>query len=84
MKHAGVETLRQLSDLLGQIRQRPALKEKKLGLFYRRSKSFLHFHEDTAGVFADLSFGDSFERYPANTKQEWKALLSALDRALRT
>jgi hypothetical protein len=64
MKHAGAETLRQLSDLLEQIRQRPGLKEKKVGIFYCRSKSFIHFHEDPAGLFA------------------WKALLSAIDRAL--
>jgi hypothetical protein len=82
MKHAGTEALRLLSDLLDQIRQRPGLKEKKLGIFYCKSKSFLHFHEDPAGLFADVGFGDDFERYPVNTKKEWKALLSAIDRAL--
>ena len=82
MKHAGAQTLRQLSDLLEQIRQRPGLKEKKLGIFYCRSKSFLHFHEDPAGLFADVGFGNDFERLPVNTKKEWKALLSAIDRAL--
>jgi hypothetical protein len=60
MKHAGAETLRQLSDLLDQIRQRHGLKEKKLGIFYCQSKSFLHFHEDPAGVFADISSGARF------------------------
>jgi hypothetical protein len=82
MKHAGAEALRQLSDLLDQIRQRPGLKEKKLGIFYCKSKSFLHFHEDPGGLFADVGFGDDFERYPVNTKKEWRALLSAIDRAL--
>jgi hypothetical protein len=82
MKHAGAETLRQLSDLLEQIRQRPGLKEKKVGIFYCRSKSFIHFHEDPAGLFADVRFSDEFERYPVNTKKQWRALLSAIDRAL--
>ena len=82
MKHASAETLRQLSALLDQIRQRNGLKEKKLGIFYRKSKSFLHFHEDPAGVFADISCGDEFRRHPANTLQEQRALLRAIDRAL--
>jgi hypothetical protein len=82
MKHAGAKVLQRLSDLLGEIRQRPGLKEKKLGIFYFRSKSFLHFHEDPAGLFADLGFGADFERYRVNTQKERRALLSAIDRLL--
>jgi hypothetical protein len=82
MKHATPEVLRGLSGLLDQIRQRDGLKEKTLGIFYKNSKSFLHFHEDPAGVFADLSAGADFVRYPVNTKGQWKVLLTALDRAL--
>jgi hypothetical protein len=82
MKHAGAETLRQFSDPLEQTRRRPGLKEKKLGIFYCRSKSFIHFHEDPAGLFADLRCGDEFERHPVNTMKQWRALLSAIDRAL--
>ena len=83
MKHAGEEALRRLSDLLDQIRQREGLKEKKLGIFYRKSKSFLHFHEDPAGMFADISSGDDFDRYPVNTMKERQALLAAIDRTLK-
>jgi hypothetical protein len=83
LKHAGAETLQRLSDLLDQIRQREALKEKKLGIFYWKSKSFLHFHEDPAGIFADISSGDDFDRYPVNTMKERKALLAAIDRVLK-
>lgn len=71
-----------LSELLEQVRQRQGLREKKLGIFYRKSKSFLHFHEDPAGTFADLTVGDTFDRYPVNTARERKALLAAIDRAL--
>jgi hypothetical protein len=84
MKHAGGETLRQLSDLLDQIRQRQGLKEKKLGIFYRKSKSFLHFHEDPAGVFADMSSDGHFHRFPVNTLKERRALLAAIERALKS
>ncbi len=82
MKHARAQTLRQLSDLLDPIRQRQDLKEKKLGVFYRQSKSFLHFHEDPAGIFADLTINETFDRYPVNTAQEHKVLLAAIDRTL--
>lgn len=71
-----------LSDLLVQIRLKQGLREKKLGIFYRKSKSFLHFHEDPAGLFADLSAGEGFDRYPVNTKKERTVLLAAIDRAL--
>ena len=82
MKHASAQTLQQRSDLLDQIRQRQGLKEKKLGIFYCKSKSFLHFHEDAAGLFADISSGDQFRRYPVNTTKERHALLTAIDRVL--
>lgn len=82
MKHAGAQTLQRLSDVLDQIRRRQGLKEKKLGVFYRKSKAFLHFHEDSTGTFADLNVGETFDRYPVNTSQQRKELLAAIDRIL--
>lgn len=82
MKHAGDVALDRLSELLEQVRIREGIKEKSLGIFYRRSKAFLHFHEDPAGLFADLRMGADFERYPVNTQKEWKTLLTAIDRVL--
>jgi hypothetical protein len=84
MKHATSAALANLSGLLEQIRTRDGLKEKKLGIFYRKSKSFLHFHEDPAGLFADLSALADFDRYPVNTRQEWDVLLAAIDQAIKT
>jgi hypothetical protein len=81
MKHAGAAALQGLSELLEQIRVKDGIQEKKLGIFYRKSKAFLHFHEDPAGMFADLRDAD-FARYPVNTKKEWRALLAAIDQAL--
>jgi hypothetical protein len=69
--------------LLDRVRTKEGIKEKKLGIFYRKSKSFLHFHEDPAGLFADLRVGADFDRYPVNTREEWKMLLTAIDRALK-
>ncbi len=83
MKHATKATLKRLSGLLEQIRMKEEIKEKSLGIFYRKSKSFLHFHEDAAALFADLrAADDGFRRYRVNTKPEWRALLSVIDGAL--
>ncbi|MGL4233060.1 MAG: hypothetical protein ACRCWJ_16965 [Casimicrobium sp.] len=81
MKHASENTLLALTPLLDELRKRP-MREKKLGIFYVKSKSFLHFHEDPAGLFADLRFGEDFERFPVNTKAEQAVFLKAVDRAL--
>ena len=82
MKHATPAALAGLTDLLTQIRAREGLREKSPGTFYRKSKAFLHFHEDLAGMFADLNLGSDWKRFPATTRPEWKALLGAIDREL--
>jgi hypothetical protein len=85
MKHANQDTLDQLSPLLEQIRFRvPPLKEKGMGKFYLKSVAFLHFHDDPAGVFADLKVNGDWERHPVNTEEEYAALLMAIDQQLPT
>lgn len=65
MKHAGPETLSRLAPLLQRLRSIPGLVERTPGSFYLRSSAFLHFHEDPAGVFADVKLdGVSFHRLP--------------------
>ncbi len=55
------------------------LKEKKRGVWYRKSKAFLHFHEDPAGIFADLKHDDGvFHRFPVNTKKQSASFLKKL------
>ena len=56
MKHAGGDALNQLEPLLARIRLLPGLTEKKRGLFYMKGRSLVHFHEDPAGLFADLAW----------------------------
>ena len=82
MKHAGQVALDALEDLLDRIRKVPGLKEKQRGIFYRKSSAFLHFHEDPAGLFADLRGADDFERFAVNTRAERQALLAALRGAI--
>jgi hypothetical protein len=54
MRHARDEDLDRLEPLLAQLRALPGLTERKRGTFYRKSRAFLHFHEDPKGLFADL------------------------------
>jgi hypothetical protein len=58
LRHARDQDLDRVEDLLAQLRALPGLVEKKRGVFYRRGRAFLHFHEDPAGMFADLSDPD--------------------------
>jgi hypothetical protein len=83
MKHAGPATLKLLDDLLGEIRKHPELRERTPGSFYFKSKGYLHFHEDPAGIFADvkLDFAD-FTRLRATTAAEQRSLLKQIDRSL--
>jgi hypothetical protein len=83
MKHASQAALDRLEPLLGQIRKRTALREKSRGAFYYRSRGFLHFHEHGDAFFADVKLqGDEFERLPATTQKDWKALLKSVDGVL--
>jgi hypothetical protein len=83
MKHATASTLATLDPLLAELRALPGLVERKHGTFYRRSRAFLHFHEDPAGLFADARLdGSAFARLPVNTLQERRALVVAVRAAL--
>lgn len=82
MKHAGAAALDVLEPLLDRIRTAPGLKEKSRGVFYLRSRAFLHFHEDPKGLFADLRAGDDFERFDVTTAAGQEALLAALSTRL--
>jgi hypothetical protein len=77
MKHAGPQTLEAIEPLLEKLRTILGLVERKRGIFYRGATAFLHFHEDPAGMFADLRSGDDFERYAVNTQPEIARLLDA-------
>ena len=79
VKHAGTGALGALSDLLEMLRTRTALVEKRPGIFYLKGKAFLHFHEDRAGLFADVRDGSDWERLPADSPDEWAQILALVD-----
>ena len=76
MKHATAAALERLEPLLAEIRELPGLREKSRGVFYRKSAAYLHFHEDAAGLFADMGRADGeFERYRVETQEELAAFI---------
>ncbi len=76
MKHASASALHSLQELLANLRRLPGLVERKSGIFYVKSQAYLHFHEDPAGLFADVRLGGvEFERFRVSTKHEQAALL---------
>ncbi len=84
MKHAGATELDQLEGLLLSLREMQVLRERSRGVFYFKSKPFLHFHGDAAGLFADLRCKEEFERFRVTTAAEQKALLKRVTTQLKT
>ena len=83
MRHATGDALDQLDDLLTELRSLEGLREKSRGVFYRRSRAFLHFHEDPAGLFADARLdGAEFERFRVTTAAERATFLGRVRAAL--
>lgn len=64
MRHARPAALAQLEPLLAELRSLRGLVEKGRGVFYRKGRAFLHFHEDPSGLFADVrdEAGVEFDR----------------------
>lgn len=77
MKHAGPAALDALEPLIASLRALPGLTEKSRGIFYRKSKAFLHFHEDPKGLFADIRAddGSDFDRFDVTTAEGRARLL---------
>lgn len=84
MKHAGPEALDDLEPLVVAIRGLAGLKEKQRGVFYRKGRAFLHFHEDPAGLFCDVRLepAEDFTRREVSTAAQRKALLAEVEAAL--
>jgi hypothetical protein len=82
MRHARDQDLDRIDELLAQVRTLPGLIEKKRGVFYRKSRAFLHFHDDPKGMFADIS--DPDERIDVTDSAGKAALMAAARRRLET
>ncbi len=84
MKHAGAAALDRIEPLLARVRALPGLKEKSRGTFYLKSRAALHFHEDPAGMFADVRgpADPDFIRLQVDTAAGAEALVAHLSRQL--
>ena len=67
-----------------QLRGLPELTERSRGTFYKKSQAFVHFHEDPAGLFADVRLvqGGEFTRMRVSTKAEQRSFMTAVRRVL--
>jgi hypothetical protein len=70
-----------LEPLLVRVRGFAALVERSRGVFYLRSKAFLHFHQDPAGLFADIRGGPDggFERLRVDEAAGATALIERIE-----
>ncbi|MDG2308468.1 MAG: hypothetical protein P8R42_28145 [Candidatus Binatia bacterium] len=83
MKHISEPRLGQLEPLLVALRKVDGLTEKKRGVFYRKSHAFLHFHEDPAGLFADVRLDAAeFARFDVPKRRGQNRLVSRVRAAL--
>lgn len=82
MKHATAAALDRLEPLLASLRKIEGMSERSRGVFYRKGRAFLHFHEDPEGLFADLREGDEFVRHRVSTVAERKRFLAAVKKSV--
>jgi len=78
VRHAGPAALAELGDLIEAVRAY-GLNEPRPGIFYRKGRAWLHFHEDPAGLFADLRAGADWQRYRVAEPTERAELLAAIE-----
>jgi hypothetical protein len=77
VRHARGPALDRLEPLLARLRGLPGLQERTRGTFYVKSRAFLHFHEDPAGLFADIRSADGkdFDRLKVDAAEGEHALV---------
>jgi hypothetical protein len=78
MRHARDPALDTIEHLLVELRRNPALTERKRGVFYHGARACVHFHEDPAGIFADVRVDGRWERLPVNGVEQEQALVDRL------
>ena len=81
MKSSTLEALRPVLDVL---RAHPALHEVRPAEFYLDERSFVHFHEEPEGVFADVLLTKGRLHMPASSVAEQGELLERVDQVLES
>ena len=84
MKHAGKDALDAIEPLLARLRGMSGLREKARGVFYLKGRAFLHFHEDSTGLYADVRSpaGGDFDRLKLEGPDAEAALIGRAEAAV--
>lgn len=84
MRHASADDLVPIEPLVSELRALPGLVERTPGCFYRRSKAFLHFHDDPSGLYADVRLvpEQDFVRLRVQPRAEQQSLLRKVRRVV--
>jgi hypothetical protein len=82
VRHATQEDLDRLDVLLTELRELPQLRERKRGYFSQGSRAFLHFHEDSGDLYADVKLGSEFQRMKVGSASEQADFLARVREAL--
>jgi len=67
-----------------ELRKLPLLQERRRGDFSRRSRAFLHFHEDAGDLYVDVRLDDKFQRMRVTSLGEQADFFSQVRMALRS
>ncbi len=74
---AGIEQLLETLNLLAE--EFDALRCRKRGVYYLKSRAFLHFHEHKSEIYADVRLdGVEFDRFKVTTRTDQKELVSRI------
>ena len=76
MRHATQDDLDRLEPLLAELRNLPGLRERKRGYFSRKSRAFLHFHEDAGDFYVDVKLDGKFQRMRVTSHSEQAGFLA--------
>jgi len=79
MKDSTLETLAPLLDVL---RAYPMLNEVRPAAFHLDGRDFIHFHEETEGLFADVRLSKGRVHMPVSTQAEQAELLERIEEQL--
>lgn len=83
VRHATQDDLDHLEALLVELRKFAQLRERKRGYFSRRSRAFLHFHEDAGDFYVDVRLDNAFQRMKVTSDEEQADFLSQVRIALQ-
>lgn len=75
-------TLECITPILDVLRAQPILREVKPAAFHLNGRDFIHFHDETGGIFADVLLAKGRVRMPVSTPSEQSALLDRIEQNL--